>query len=64
VEKIKKEGDDLAYLPHYRIIDEKRGIRQKIVGNYLILFAIDESKKLVLIKQVVDGRRDLKQVLR
>jgi mRNA-degrading endonuclease RelE of RelBE toxin-antitoxin system len=64
VEKIKIEGDALEYLPHCPVYDKKRGLRRKIVGNYLIYFTVDEKKEIVLITQVVDGRRNLTQVLR
>jgi plasmid stabilization system protein ParE len=64
VKKIKQEGDNLKYSPHCFVYDEKRGLRRKVVGNYLIFFTIDENKKRVLIRQIVHGNRDLTQALR
>jgi plasmid stabilization system protein ParE len=64
VEKIRREGDDLAYSPYCPVYNKKRKLRRKIVGVYQIFFTLDEEKRVVWIKQVVHGKRNLKKVLR
>jgi plasmid stabilization system protein ParE len=36
-----------------------KGYRRAIVDNYLMLFTVDEEERLVVVKSVVYGRRDL-----
>jgi plasmid stabilization system protein ParE len=64
VEKIRSAGDALPSFPYCPFYDKELGIRKNIVGHYLILFTIDEDKKIVNIRQVADGRRDLTLALR
>jgi plasmid stabilization system protein ParE len=56
VKNIRKEANALDYSPHYRVIDEIPKYRKKFVGKYVIVFTINEDKKLVRIKRIFDGR--------
>jgi plasmid stabilization system protein ParE len=65
ITKIRKEGNGLSHSPHYcPFYNKKMGIRKYIVGKYLILFTVDEEKRIVNIRQVVRGNRDLPKVVR
>jgi plasmid stabilization system protein ParE len=65
VKKIRKAGNNLKHSPYYcPIYDEKRKLRKYVVGSYLILFIVDEEKRIVRITQVVRGNRDLPKVVR
>jgi addiction module RelE/StbE family toxin len=59
IKTIEREGNALTDFPHYTVISEKKGLRRKIITkNYFILFTIDENKKIVDIKRVMDARRN------
>jgi len=41
----------------------EKGYRRVIVGNYIIIYSIDEENELVFIRAIIYGRRDIGSIV-
>lgn len=62
LEKIDKKINSLRFMPHRftKINNYKLGttIRKCYSGNYVIIYSVDDSKRLVIILNIIYGKRD------
>lgn len=57
-----QEFPNSGSVPRYSIL-KKQGYRVVIVGNHLVFYKVDETKKLVIIYAIVDGRMEYKNLI-
>jgi len=67
--KIQEKALALGYNPFIfpQCLDERlfeKGYRYVIVGNYMIIYSVDEEKSLVYIRNVIYGRRDIGSIIK
>jgi plasmid stabilization system protein ParE len=61
---IRKEINSLKYSPYRRVVDENTKYRKTFAWKYIIIFSIDEDKKIVRIHRIFHGHQDWQKQLR
>ena len=69
VSHIEKKVNNLASAPYmypvyHALVNTQKTYRRIVVDNYIVLYIVDEDKKVVSVVNVIHGRRDIPKHLK